>query len=1773
MAIDKIIPQYLNKDEDERLVKPIEMTDALNIRISHEANGEQGIVKNVKGNTKIDPRTTADTIPSLGSNRVIGSIGSDAGKCVYYFLFNSKASHGIYKYSTSLNKYEKVYESRALNFSGDSFIKADIVFDKNGDHLLYFTDDRNEPRKINATRALNGGYNANINSATNSIVDKYITTCKQPPQTPITFAFSTDETVRQNNLKENIFQFAYQYVYDDGEVSAISMYSKLATSPLHFAFNAPQRDFGANINNVLTLTLTNSDGPVSKIRILARKGNETFFYRIGEVDNQVGTGTQEFVFKNDGIYTAISSEEVNKIFDGVPRLSRAQTFTNNRLVYGNYLEGFDNLEDTSVHAYPVHGRYPESLEQIGGISKGQVLNLSFDADGDVASTFYTSSFKNPSGLGISGVLGGYDGIGGYTFQQAGNLGPAGFSTIQDSTYLNGESAGITMFNQGAGTTVEMDLSQLANADLDGLKFNLGFGIEAKEIAINAVHPTNPLSGSSANKFSLTATINGIEHTLNLLDNGNVGGTSGIFVGPTEEDLHLNGGIIGLKPVDGWNYTASGTINTTDVASAAAIIGNSLVGQTANVRVESLNTRYQYFNTDGANFNGSPFRPSAVSSGSTNRTVRLWFDGSLVFTIENFSFNQQTNKLVLQIRMTDISLEANGSTIETHSNGTLTQFSNANTQAVINSELTNALGQHVVDSTHANNVIYHALRKFDVVNEFLLFNNDLDNKTFKAGAAHELGIVYYDHRNRCSGVQAIQSIDVPHFGQAGRFGNNGRTTMDMRITHEPPVWATKWAPVYSKNTSYERFLQCTVAEACLPNAKSFIDILSPGASDDAKKRAVTDAGVSSSDEAILLSLRGLEGKPNSYKDGKGALIDYKFQEGDIIRVLEYQDENGALQRPLHEFRVLGYRYYADDENNPVELVDQTTGGSTAENNSRNRYRRTGFFLIVQDNGTPGFGRSAVIKGDAYFSQRCLIEIATPKKNLEEKVYYEIGQQYDIIDNPTGALDQIGRFHQGDRSNLVSPSFSIDVLDNDRFFSQEELFLGDRCIKGGSTASGHFFIAGKIEEQNGGFTYILHDSNLFVDGVVSTTLTSVTIGTEELLHGVINIEEGDAYFKVREQLVNVLEDFSPAASSLTLKRNHTKPQDATYEKFIVESSRVSDFFDSEITDIGRPHLETPDQQEIRRTSSVTYSEPFVLDSSRLNLSSFNPSLFPFNDYSPNNGSIQFLEDMNESMLMIQEKKCALIPFERTLIQSASDGQLVTSQQVLGKEMYYAGGYGCSRNPESVVKRFGKVFFSDVESGKVIEIQGNKITPISDNKLESYFEREFSDYTNNRAVFKLPCGIDPENNEFIVTMTKFTPKTISIGGNEFSGTSPDWADGTTDFTVDIKPSRAGENDGQLTWDKEVIKWDYTGLGPAIANHLVWETTHRGVIILDNIKEKGSAIVDRQDITKGKSFLIDVTSKDGRFRGTAVFDPMSGEVNLGNKFLDSDSAGDGSNSQADDTVTVTSLREVDGDTIAYGTTKGFWLTRYSFIPEHYEYVHNRFFSFNDGDMYRHNVNETRNRFYDVNADSFVSIVSKANPSMIKAFNALSLEGNTSSDGDSNWSLALRTSKHTAAINKADFEPEKEGLYYKRIPRGIVTAGDSSGENNIVLGEVASNDGATVTFKTRISDLPFSLNNSNAQVFKVDGDNLVNIMSSGTARVQSVDGRKVLTLSATPDNLSADDILVQTEQASISGDQLRDYYLAITLTSNSTTAVELYAVNVVYVPSPLDNSVNNTRE
>lgn len=99
---------------------------------------------------------------------------------------------------------------------------------------------------------------------------------------------------------------------------------------------------------------------VEKIRIMARQGNVGRFFIIDEVLPYVaspnwapltfgsGSSRGRYVFKNDSVVSAVSKEEEAKQFNNLPRKAKAQTVQQNRLFYGNYVDGYDGLPDVSV---------------------------------------------------------------------------------------------------------------------------------------------------------------------------------------------------------------------------------------------------------------------------------------------------------------------------------------------------------------------------------------------------------------------------------------------------------------------------------------------------------------------------------------------------------------------------------------------------------------------------------------------------------------------------------------------------------------------------------------------------------------------------------------------------------------------------------------------------------------------------------------------------------------------------------------------------------------------------------------------------------------------------------------------------------------------------------------------------------------------------------------------------------------------------------------------------------------------------------------------------------------------------------------------------------------------------------------------------------------------------------------------------------------------------------------------------------------------------------
>lgn len=1742
MAIEKLIPQYLNKDEDERLVKPFEMTDALNVRVSHESDGSQGIIKNVEGNTAVAPADAGtDSIPSSGDNRIVGTVSCEAGKCMYFFLYNSGGNHGIYRYDSVTDKYEKLYEDSVLNFQRDAFVKGDVVINQHQEHLLYFTDNRNEPRKINATKLLLGNYHPSLNTGTVVQKNKFLTVCKQPPQAPATFAFVTNNSIGYNNLKESCFQFTYQYVYDDGEVSALGVYSDLAVSPTNMAFNAPSQEFLGGLNNELEVTVSNSDGPVRKIRAFARKNNEQLFLKVAELDNNISGGTQSFTFRNDGVYPALSDEEVNKPFDAVPRLASSQAVCNGRLMYGDYVEGFDNLEKTDVYSYSVFS--PREATAIN-------LNLPMvDGETEVITTSNSELERNQH---MFAEVGGNPAFGvGLPSSPIARFGDSTTDGIHFNLNLSNFPSGGVQANQGV---VDFNVS-LASSKVALVATQ---GVQAGQATGDAV-------GATRQQYT-AATYSGGGDTLIH--------SSSVFV--LDSDNNYNA--ISLKPIGNLTFQSqfsAPSANTT--AEFFTWIQENIVGLEAQLPVtynsEPLTNpanNPHILSGASAMVHTSAGNQTAGNSSDADR-LAVWMEGVLDYKIASAELNEVDSTVKFKIRCIGVDLEAvhavapvqttssgsvigndfvNGSTnpiAGTFQGGgvlnngfTAYQFSGPNISLIIDSQYVNPVsGKGLRDWSNGNNgAIRSYFIDYDVAGGALdiIQSDGSDLTSFKAGAGHDFGMVYYDHRNRASGVQKISEISVPHFGNAQRQGREGRTSVDFRVLHEPPEWATKWAPVYSKNNTYEKILQVSIAEAALGKRTDFTDIRS---NDGVKTRPVLQGLEGGINGQIFLSMRAFEGKSNSYKDFKGAEISYEYKEGDVLRVLEYSDGEGIV-RPMTEFKITSYKYYQDDDENPIKLTD-----TTSEDDEDN-YRSTGWFLTIRDNSSPGFDREAVRKGVDFFSQRCLVEIYRPKRSSETKVYFEVGEQYDIVE--VGGV----RTHAGDRSNSTSPTFSISVITPNRFSSTQRLYRGDKVLTSGTT-SGHTFVENVFDEGDGTHTYTTHPSNSFNQNVVGTSFGSNTIsatGSNGLFPGVITLDQGDVYMRIREQLTNPEVPYIPALQAdLVRPFSPIDVDSATYAKYVVEDERISDFFDSHAVSVGRPHIETPDQKEIARTSAVTYSEPFVSDSSRLNLSSFNPVLFPYKDYNSSDGFITYLVDKGESLLVLQEKKCSVTPVGRQLIESAKDGMLVTSKNVLGTETYYAGIYGPGRNPESVIERFGVTYFCDMEAGKVVRVSAKGIEPISDVKMESFFEGLFADLIVREQIPRVPCGFDPENSEYVVTVEGQQVNDISIGSVDVGDVpTPDTNPTIASASGKVKPVSSFEN--LLTWDKDPVTWSSDVIRP-VERLPQWNKVGSSVMYIDRLTERASVFIEPA-LNKGTATIeMDVIHSKGKFRGVCQFNPSDGSIKLPTQCV-AIAALESNDASAD--VVVAAGADDDGKTVAWSATKNFWLTEYSFNPELYANLHNRFFSFENGQIYRHNVSSTYNNFYGNQFNSVVELVAKQNPSSVKVYNALSLEGSDT------WAAVISNTEQTTNITEPMYE-EREGMYYTVIPKDITANSTANTSHKVVLGTVSAVGGGglnQITFSSRISNLPFNLGDTmfllaaNSQASQ--GVTITKVLDRNTIQVSGsfVGGVGGTMMAVSPDE--------------INGDKIRDYHAKIKLTNDNTASVELFAVNAVYAVSPLHN-------
>ena len=238
---NSFLKSKMNKDLDDRLIPNGEYRDANNISVGKSEDDDIGALENVKGNTLV-PGT------NVGSLEVIGYLKDNNSETIYLFLTNSVSDHRIYKYYN--NSYTKIVEGAFLNFSNENLISGiNLVED-----LLFFTDNRNQPRKINVNKPL--GYYTKENQ---------ISVAKYNPYEPLELLKSTTSIAGAASSSTTITLSAANTAITKGmniigpSITADQYIYVTNVSGVTITINAAATVANADILTFLTTTMTGKD--------------------------------------------------------------------------------------------------------------------------------------------------------------------------------------------------------------------------------------------------------------------------------------------------------------------------------------------------------------------------------------------------------------------------------------------------------------------------------------------------------------------------------------------------------------------------------------------------------------------------------------------------------------------------------------------------------------------------------------------------------------------------------------------------------------------------------------------------------------------------------------------------------------------------------------------------------------------------------------------------------------------------------------------------------------------------------------------------------------------------------------------------------------------------------------------------------------------------------------------------------------------------------------------------------------------------------------------------------------------------------------------------------------------------------------------------------------------------------------------------------------------------------------------------------------------------
>jgi hypothetical protein len=241
---------------------------------------------------------------------------------------------------------------------------------------------------------------------------------------------------------------------------------------------------------------------------------------------------------------------------------------------------------------------------------------------------------------------------------------------------------------------------------------------------------------------------------------------------------------------------------------------------------------------------------------------------------------------------------------------------------------------------------------------------------------------------------------------------------------------------------------------------------------------------------------------------------------------------------------------------------------------------------------------------------------------------------------------------------------------------------------------------------------------------------------------------------------------------------------------------------------------------------------------------------------------------------------------------------------------------------------------------------------------------------------------------------------------------------------------------------------------------------------------------------------------------------------------------------------------TVTYSPPSNGWTSFWSFYPDWMLGMNNSFYSWKNGSLYKHDVNNIRNQFYlqdvpsqsgnNVNYPSTVTTIFNQDPIDVKMYKTLHYNSNTS------WDANIITDLDTGMVDASYFQ-EREGQWYAYIRRADNGSYDAKLLSTQGVGSLQSYSSLVLTFAFNIGN---NISN-NDKVYRAVGGTLVLLGTVASHTSNTITLTSLVGPTPTPGSM-----IVYTKNAQAESFGIRGYYMEVELSNIETTEIELFAVS-----------------